>query len=293
MQTSPEISVLVTVYNREQYVGESIRSVLQSTYPDFELIVVDDASTDGSFEAAKSAVAGDSRARVYKNPQNLGQFPNRNKAVTYACGKYIKYLDSDDLIYPHSLSIMHEAISAHPSASHAICHTVRDDVLPYPQRLSPQEAYFRQFLDTGCMSAGPSSSIVLRERFLQIGGYRMCGVASDIDLWFRLGALWDTVLMQPSLIWWRRHEGQAFSALSAEIDYIKGEFTIVCDALTASECPLGETDRLSAIARMKRNTARRLLRLAVKRKQPLTAFRLIKQMGLSAKDLLAGCMGYR
>lgn len=121
----------------------------------------------------------------------------------------------------------------------------------------------------------------------------MCGVASDIDLWFRLGALWDTVLMQPSLIWWRRHEGQAFSALSAEIDYIKGEFTIVCDALTASECPLGETDRLSAIARMKRNTARRLLRLAVKRKQPLTAFRLIKQMGLSAKDLLAGCMGYR
>jgi glycosyltransferase involved in cell wall biosynthesis len=289
----PEISVLVTVYNRAQYVGEAIRSILNSTYTDFELIVVDDASSDDSCKIAEAAIGLDSRCRIYRNSKNLGQFQNRNHAVTYAKGKYIKYLDSDDLIYPHSLSIMHEAISAFPSASHAICHSVRDELKPYPQCLSPEEAYSRQFLGRGCMSAGPSSAIICREKFVQIGGYRLCGVASDIDLWFRLGALWDTVLMQPSLIWWRRHEGQAFSDASSEVDYIQGEFKIINDALKSKECPLKEAARQSSISRIRRNTARRLLRLGLRRRQPLTALRLSISLGITPKDFIRGCLGYR
>ncbi|MBL8812543.1 MAG: glycosyltransferase [Planctomycetaceae bacterium] len=293
MSSTPPISVLVTVYNRSKYVTVAIQSVLRSAFTDFELIVVDDASTDDSYEIARTAISGDSRCRIYKNERNLGQFQNRNKAVSYAAGKYIKYLDSDDLIYPYSLSIMYEAISSFPTASHAICHSLRDDVIPYPQCLSPREAYSRQFLGAGCMSAGPSGAIIERERFLEIGGYRMCGVASDIDLWFRLGALWDTVLIQPALIWWRRHEGQAFSARLSEIDYIQGEFCIISDALNSVHCPLDEAARASARSRLRRNTARKLLRLATRQRQPHTAFQLWRRFGLTTRDFLAGMAGYR
>ncbi len=290
--SSAAITVLVTVYNREQYVAESIRSILSSRFTDFELVIVDDASVDSSFEVAQQAVGGDSRARLFRNDRNLGQFQNRNAAASYATGKYIKFLDSDDILYPYSLSIMHDAMESRPTASHAICHSVRDDSQPYPQLLTPLEAYSRQFLGRGCMSAGPSSSIIRRDRFLEVGGYRTCGVASDIDLWFRMSALWDTVLMQPSLVWWRRHEGQAFSDFTAEIDYIRGDFSISSDAIASNDCPFGAEDRLRAASRLRRNTARRLLRLAIKQRKPLTAWKLLGCMNLTAKDVLSGFLGY-
>src|SRR5260370_37746092 len=93
----PLVSVLMTAYNREKYIAQAIESVLASTYTNFELIIVDDRSTDYSVEIARGYERKDKRVRVHVNEKNLGDYPNRNKAASYAVGKYIRYLDSDDV----------------------------------------------------------------------------------------------------------------------------------------------------------------------------------------------------
>ena len=85
------VSVLMTSFNRDKYIAEAIDSVLASTYQNWELIIVDDCSKDKTVEIAKSYEAKDNRIKVYVNKKNLGDYPNRNKAASYAKGKYIKY----------------------------------------------------------------------------------------------------------------------------------------------------------------------------------------------------------
>src|SRR5258705_9727856 len=98
MNPQPFVSVLMTAYNREKYIGEAIKSVLASGYTNFELIIVDDCSGDNTVTIAKTFEQRDARIKVYVNEKNLGDYPNRNKAAGYENGEFIMYLDSDDPI---------------------------------------------------------------------------------------------------------------------------------------------------------------------------------------------------
>ena len=93
----------MTAYNRQDYIAEAIESVLASTYKNFELIISDDCSSDQTLEIARGFALKDERIKVFVNEKNLGDYPNRNKAASYARGKYIQYIDSDDLL--HNLEI--------------------------------------------------------------------------------------------------------------------------------------------------------------------------------------------
>src|SRR3954447_2239406 len=108
MGANPLVSILMTAFNREKYIGEAIQSVLDSSYTNLELIIVDDNSTDRTVEIARSYQKKDVRIKVFINERQLGDYPNRNKAASYATGKYIKYVDSDDYIYPRGLEMMVE-----------------------------------------------------------------------------------------------------------------------------------------------------------------------------------------
>ena len=103
MTARPTVSVLLTAFNRERFIGPAIESVLAQTFADFELLVVDDCSTDGTVQVARGYLS-DPRVRLVQNERNLGDYPNRNHAATFAVGEYIKYHDSDDVMYPHCLA---------------------------------------------------------------------------------------------------------------------------------------------------------------------------------------------
>src|SRR5258708_16190742 len=114
MQDKPIVSVLMTAYNREKYIAEAIESVMASTYVNFELIILDDCSKDKTVEIARKYETRDKRIRVYVNEENLGDYPNRNQAASYANGKYLKYLDSDDIIYYFGLDVMVNSMEKFP-----------------------------------------------------------------------------------------------------------------------------------------------------------------------------------
>ena len=95
---SPELSVLVTAYNSELYIREAINSILNQTYTDYELIIIDDGSTDNTVSSIKSF--NDNRIQFLSHSQNTGIARSRNQALELASGTYITFLDSDDIVHP-------------------------------------------------------------------------------------------------------------------------------------------------------------------------------------------------
>ena len=123
----PLVSVIVGVYNKERFVGECLRSVLAQTYPFWELIVVDDASTDGSLAEVEKVLAGNPKASIIRRTENSG-YPavTRNQALRQATGKYVAFLDGDDCWKPGKLAIQVSYMESHPE--YPLTHTVCEEI---------------------------------------------------------------------------------------------------------------------------------------------------------------------
>jgi teichuronic acid biosynthesis glycosyltransferase TuaG len=94
---APQCSVIIPVYNRETYIQRTLDSVLHQTFQDIELIVVDDGSTDGSYDIVLRAAQQDPRVHPFRNDKNMGVAETRNRGIRQATGEYIALLDSDDI----------------------------------------------------------------------------------------------------------------------------------------------------------------------------------------------------
>lgn len=99
------VSIITPVYNSESYICETINSVINQTYPCWELILVDDCSVDSSINVIKPFIERDSRIKLINLSQNSGAAVARNKGIEFANGRYIAFLDSDDLWLPHKLEL--------------------------------------------------------------------------------------------------------------------------------------------------------------------------------------------
>jgi glycosyltransferase involved in cell wall biosynthesis len=108
----PKVSVLTTLYNKGAFVEEAVRSVLASSFTDFELIVVDDASTDGGAEAV--AAIADPRIKLLRSQRNMGRPKAANRGMEAAQGEYLAVLDADDRMAPDRLAKQVAFLDAHP-----------------------------------------------------------------------------------------------------------------------------------------------------------------------------------
>ena len=106
---TPLISVVVPIYNVERYIKVCIDSILAQTFQDFEIIIVDDASTDNSYNICQKLYGGNEKVRIVRHEENQGLGPARNTGITDARGKYIFFVDSDDFILPNALEILYNA----------------------------------------------------------------------------------------------------------------------------------------------------------------------------------------
>jgi len=96
------ISVVMPVYNVEQYVGQAIQSILNQTFSDFELLIINDCSPDGSVEICRQFK--DPRIKIIEHKKNRGLAGARNTGIRHSQGKYIAFIDSDDIWEPEKLS---------------------------------------------------------------------------------------------------------------------------------------------------------------------------------------------
>lgn len=98
------VSVIIPVFNSEKFIVEAIKSVLAQTYQNFEIILVDDCSTDNSVSLIEILRKNEPRIHLFKNKVNSGAAISRNRALNEANGQYVAFLDSDDSWYPNKLS---------------------------------------------------------------------------------------------------------------------------------------------------------------------------------------------
>ncbi len=111
---APFFSIIVPVYNRASLVGETIDTVMAQTFQSFELILIDDKSTDNSLEVITAYAEKDKRIKIIALPENQGRCGARNAGLAKAKGQWFCYLDSDDFYAPHHLETMHNLIQEFP-----------------------------------------------------------------------------------------------------------------------------------------------------------------------------------
>lgn len=136
LPTYPLISVIVPVYNVEEYLSRCIESILNQNYRDLELILVDDGSTDNSVELANHYIKKDSRVKLFRQ-SNQGSSIARNTGLSYAQGEYISFVDSDDWILPQMLGTMLN-IAIENNLEVVECESVRSTDYKKLDTLKPQ-----------------------------------------------------------------------------------------------------------------------------------------------------------
>ncbi|MCB9015287.1 MAG: glycosyltransferase family 2 protein [Lentimicrobiaceae bacterium] len=280
----PLVSVLMTTYNREKYLAIAVESVLASTYENFELIIVDDQSKDKSYEIALSYAQKDKRVKVFKNEKNLGDYPNRNKAASLASGKYLKYVDADDMIYPTGLEVMVSGMEKFPEAGYGLSTMPADKMRPYPFMLKCEEAYKYHYFESLLFHRAPLSAIIKKDVFESVGGFTGKRYLGDFEMWHVLSARYPVVLMAQGVIWYREHEEQ-------EMQNNRTDFTIPfkyvkCaeEMLLKPECPLNANDKERALRKVRWNQARYIL--GIGKNHSLKTMQILKnESGMSYTEI--------
>jgi glycosyltransferase involved in cell wall biosynthesis len=230
MKHTPLVSVLMTSFNREKYISEAINSVLCQTFTDFELIILDDCSTDNTLEIVNSF--DDLRIRVYQNDTNLGQFPNRNKAASLATGKYLKYVDSDDRILKGCLENFVGAIENCDDTYLVSCLIneklnkrvdFKESLFLHLDRVKAYEFHYEH---GGLLFVGPTGTMYDRVAFERIGGFNdELGINADVDVNLKLCALGRVAFVE-NCIFWRKHDQQIDCQQSDKLRMMKERYLI-------------------------------------------------------------------
>lgn len=291
MISKPRVSVLVTVFDREPYLAACLESILRSTYQDFEVVVVDDCSADDSFSVAEQFARKDGRVRSYRNQKNLGDYPNRMIAAKLAEGEFIKYVDADDIIYPHGLGLMVEGMKKFPEAGFGLSLNISDPQTPYPFISSAAEVIRTHFMGQSFLGCGPTGGIIRKSAFMEVGGFSGRKFVGDIELWLKLGEVWPLVSFPPSLVWWRQHDGQQTLIEQTQPEVLNSRLRLEQSALEATS-HLTVDEKVYVDKRLRQHHARRLWSLALRKRNPILAWKLRYGSGLTSGDLRRGLYRY-
>jgi glycosyltransferase involved in cell wall biosynthesis len=202
-------SVLMANYNNSKYLDESIRSVLAQDHPDWELILVDDASTDG-FDKAIAPYKDDRRIRIFRNERNHGCGYTKARCAQLASGAILGFLDPDDALDPRALSIMTAAHLDHPACSlihstHYVCDAALSvrRVAEYPRPLPTGVPYL--LVGDGRVHHFASFKKVHYDRTEGISPLNKKAV--DQDLYYKLEEAGGILFVDQPLYYYRIHGG--------------------------------------------------------------------------------------
>ena len=209
MSESIKISVCIPAYNNESVIGTTIKAILEQTYKNLELIVVDDASNDNTVEVIKEYVAKDERVKLYQNDTNLGMTGNWNRCVELADSEYIKLICADDILFPNSLEVEIEELRKNDK----IVMTINDSIMisESGKKLGVFKRYYKKGVFDGKEIArnsliasnfmGMPCAVFFRKSiFEKVGGFDpMFKYILDFDLWIRMAGEGEVSVLKPKL----------------------------------------------------------------------------------------------
>lgn len=230
---SPLISVCIPTYNSARYLGDAIRSVLEQDVGDYELIIVDNASTDETDSVVASFT--DARIRYSKNAINLGAPANGNLGMDYARGRFIKYLCSDDVLLPGILRKQVEMMQSHPAVGLVTSNMyVTDEHLEHKRLASfypgvhPGAFIVHQSLNAiQNYIGGPSNIMVRRESLGTLRGDVRYHWVGDLAFFCSILSRADYANIDEPGVLYRRHAGAASVVETSERAKALEEFNLI------------------------------------------------------------------
>jgi glycosyltransferase involved in cell wall biosynthesis len=205
---TPLISVCMPVFNAERYVREAVESILSQTLGDFELLALDDGSTDGSLRILQRHAARDPRIRLISRP-NKGLVTSLNELINQATGEFLARMDADDIAMPKRFEKQVDYLRSHPECVVVGCRVWETDadgdpVTEYPTLSDHDEIDAFHFRLMGPALLHPSV-MMRRAAVLAIGGYRNFTVSEEVDLYLRLAEHWRLGRVPDYLLKYRIH----------------------------------------------------------------------------------------
>lgn len=211
MNVSPTVSVVMPVYNGARYLAETLDSILAQTYRDFELLVIDDGSTDPTPEILRRYAGMDSRVKALTRA-NRGIVKSRNELLELCRGRYMACNDADDLSVPTRLEKQVAYMEAHPQCVLLGSRLVVMDPYGSPlyqslQKLTHDEIEAELLGNGGGWALLQSSILCRTEAARRVGGYRGSHpvFSEDHDFYLRLASVGQVANLAEPLVWYRRH----------------------------------------------------------------------------------------
>ncbi len=226
LTTIRPVSVCVPTYNGAAFIEETLRSIVNQSYQDFELLIVDDGSTDNTLEIVQSF--SDPRIQLHRNPERLGIPGNWNRCLFLAQGEFVCLFHQDDVMLPENLERKVQLLSADPTLGfvHSAVETLVDESAPSSFADWIEDAtedtvwggpeYFRTLLLRGNRVCAPTA-MARRRALLEQGGFdRDLGFACDYAMWLRLCLTYRVGFLASPLVRYRWHGGNASHAYQFE-----------------------------------------------------------------------------
>jgi glycosyltransferase involved in cell wall biosynthesis len=217
----PKISVLMAAYNAEKYIAEAIESILNQTFKDFELIIVDDCSTDGTRAIIQKYAIQDDRIRAFRNEKNLYISVTTNRALSYARSEIAAKMDADDIALPTRLEKQYELLRNRPDIAvvGAGLEIMNEEGKTMSVRYYKQnDADLRKKMFRYSPIAQPV--VMYRKSVVEeFGAYEpVFAPAEDLNLWFRIGTKYKFANMPEVLMRYRFFENSSSNKRLREVE---------------------------------------------------------------------------
>lgn len=257
------VTVVIPAYNASGYLEETIESVLQQSFTDFELLVIDDGSTDDTTGIVHRYSQKDSRVRLFSQI-NQGVSVARNTGIHQAKGKFIAFLDSDDLWLPNKLAVHVQHLSTHPKLgmSFGRVEFMSFDGKPTGQLSNPRLSNITpKHLYEENPAITPSNAVIRRDVLDQIGGFdRELSGYADAELFLRVSCYgWQVEGIDQILVYYRT----SVSGMSSQLDSMEEDWNCFTKKIQAYAPDLVEQHYNRARGMLLRYLARRALRLGL------------------------------
>lgn len=233
MEPPPKISVLMSVRNGLPYLKQTVTSILAQSFSDFEFVMVDNCSTDGSRDYLQDMARQDKRIRLFLNERDLGHSGGLNRGLAECRGEWIARIDADDVALPDRLARQAAFVQAHPEVAVTCCLAYyinargerRGKTFLEITTVEKFREYMARNEAIGLLHPGV---LMRRDAVLAVGGYReQFGGANDIDLWARISER-HIILVQPEYLMEYRIHGAAISSGKFLDSRLKYEWVRAC-----------------------------------------------------------------
>lgn len=282
----PLFTIATISYNSEKYIRQAIESVLSSSFCDFEFLISDDASIDDTWAIIQEY--NDPRIHAWRNELNIGEYPNRNKVLQKASGKYLLFVDGDDILYKNTLRNLSEFVISFPESG--MVWGLNPQNFPFfifPYLVNPREnlnLIYRTLISISNIGFG---EILFKVDFLRMNGglsekYKM----GDTFIKKKLASKAPVLYVPIGMIFWRQSEKQASKHVTKGLDAFYERCLIDTEILNDPSLPLNEIERNIVLRNLRISTIKLLFSSTIPKGDIRNFLKMKQKLNLPLSDLL-------